>query len=163
MILFQGRVHPPPLFPLLLPAFLLFPPAPFFALLLYLLLLLLALLSALLSPLLLSSPSPEICIHLLSKHHQSSHCSPNPPHRAGPRSRHQPPHSSDLHPSHPHITYVSLQHLCTLNPCCTPHLPCGRYLDGKAQLLYPEPEDVFPCDLIHQDGCKVSPFDPDEV
>ena len=24
-----------------------------------------------------------------------------------------------------------------------------RYLDGKNQMLYPEPRDVFPCDLIH--------------
>lgn len=31
----------------------------------------------------------------------------------------------------------------------------NRYLDGKAQLLYPEPHDVFPCDLIHSDGCAV--------
>ena len=29
----------------------------------------------------------------------------------------------------------------------------NRYLDGKAQLLYPEPRDVFPCDLIHSDEC----------
>lgn len=31
----------------------------------------------------------------------------------------------------------------------------NRYLDGKAQLLYPEPTDVFPCDLIHAEGCVV--------
>ena len=29
-----------------------------------------------------------------------------------------------------------------------------RYLDGKARLLYPEPEDVFPCDLIEADHCR---------
>lgn len=29
----------------------------------------------------------------------------------------------------------------------------NKYLDGKAQLLYPEPRDVFPCDLIHNEGC----------
>ena len=28
-------------------------------------------------------------------------------------------------------------------------LPSNRYLDGKNQMLYPEPRDVFPCDLIH--------------
>lgn len=28
-------------------------------------------------------------------------------------------------------------------------LQCRRYLDGKNQMLYPEPRDVFPCDLIH--------------
>ena len=26
--------------------------------------------------------------------------------------------------------------------------PC-RYLDGKTTMLYPEPRDVFPCNLIH--------------
>lgn len=31
---------------------------------------------------------------------------------------------------------------------------CVRYLEGKAQLLYPEPRDVFPCDLIHTEGCS---------
>jgi glucose-6-phosphate isomerase len=31
----------------------------------------------------------------------------------------------------------------------------NRYLAGKAQLLYPEPRDVFPCDLIHNEGCQV--------
>ncbi|CAL5218666.1 g372 [Coccomyxa viridis] len=30
----------------------------------------------------------------------------------------------------------------------------NRYLDGKARLLYPEPEDVFPCDLIDADHCR---------
>lgn len=30
----------------------------------------------------------------------------------------------------------------------------NRYLDGKAQLLYPEPRDVFPCDLIESDTCR---------
>ena len=29
-----------------------------------------------------------------------------------------------------------------------------RYLEGKARLLYPEPEDVFPCDLIDSDTCR---------
>ncbi len=29
-----------------------------------------------------------------------------------------------------------------------------RYLEGKARLLYPEPEDVFPCDLIDADHCR---------
>lgn len=32
----------------------------------------------------------------------------------------------------------------------------NRYLEGKAQLLYPEPRDVFPCDLIHAEGCEAS-------
>ena len=32
------------------------------------------------------------------------------------------------------------------------HVP--RYLEGKARLLYPEPEDVFPCDLIDADHCR---------
>ena len=31
----------------------------------------------------------------------------------------------------------------------------NKYLNGKAQLLYPEPKDVFPCDLIHNEGCAV--------
>ncbi|CAK0773032.1 hypothetical protein CVIRNUC_004023 [Coccomyxa viridis] len=30
----------------------------------------------------------------------------------------------------------------------------NRYLEGKARLLYPEPEDVFPCDLIDADHCR---------
>lgn len=30
----------------------------------------------------------------------------------------------------------------------------GRYLKGKAQLLYPEPEDVFPCDIIESEHCR---------
>ncbi|KAK9822696.1 hypothetical protein WJX81_002499 [Elliptochloris bilobata] len=30
----------------------------------------------------------------------------------------------------------------------------NRYLAGKARLLYPEPEDVFPCDLIDSDTCR---------
>ena len=30
----------------------------------------------------------------------------------------------------------------------------ARYLEGKARLLYPEPEDVFPCDLIDADHCR---------
>lgn len=29
----------------------------------------------------------------------------------------------------------------------------NKYLDGKQQLLYPEPRDVFPCDLIHNETC----------
>ena len=29
-----------------------------------------------------------------------------------------------------------------------------RYLDGKDKLLYPEPRDVFPCDLIDSDTCR---------
>lgn len=31
----------------------------------------------------------------------------------------------------------------------------NRYLGGKQQLLYPEPRDVFPCDLIHSENCTV--------
>jgi glucose-6-phosphate isomerase len=31
----------------------------------------------------------------------------------------------------------------------------NHYLAGKQQLLYPEPRDVFPCDLIHAEGCAV--------
>lgn len=31
---------------------------------------------------------------------------------------------------------------------------CDRYLKGKAQLLYPEPEDVFPCDIIDSEHCR---------
>jgi glucose-6-phosphate isomerase len=31
----------------------------------------------------------------------------------------------------------------------------NRYLDGKAQLLYPKPIDVFPCDLISMDECEM--------
>jgi glucose-6-phosphate isomerase len=30
----------------------------------------------------------------------------------------------------------------------------AKYLEGKAQLLYPEPADVFPCDLIDADHCR---------
>ena len=30
----------------------------------------------------------------------------------------------------------------------------NRYLEGKAQLLYPEPKDVFPCDIINSDECR---------
>ena len=29
-----------------------------------------------------------------------------------------------------------------------------RYLQGKAQLLYPEPRDVFPCELIDSEVCR---------
>lgn len=39
-------------------------------------------------------------------------------------------------------------------------IPC-RYLEGKAQLLYPEPRDVFPCELIHSEAC-VAPWDKHE-
>ena len=35
------------------------------------------------------------------------------------------------------------------NPSTTAML--NRYLEGKAQLEYAEPEDVFPCDLIDSD------------
>jgi len=30
----------------------------------------------------------------------------------------------------------------------------NKYLAGKAQLLYPKPADVFPCDLIDSDHCR---------
>ena len=30
----------------------------------------------------------------------------------------------------------------------------NRYLAGKTQLEYPEPQDVFPCDLIDSEYCK---------
>lgn len=30
----------------------------------------------------------------------------------------------------------------------------NSYLDGKAVLKYPEPRDVFPCDLIHSELCR---------
>jgi glucose-6-phosphate isomerase len=30
----------------------------------------------------------------------------------------------------------------------------NRYLEGKAQLLYPEPRDVFPCELIDSELCR---------
>ena len=30
----------------------------------------------------------------------------------------------------------------------------NKYLAGKAQLLYPEPADVFPCDLIDAEHCR---------
>ncbi|KAK9786064.1 hypothetical protein WJX73_005394 [Symbiochloris irregularis] len=30
----------------------------------------------------------------------------------------------------------------------------NRYLSGKAELLYPEPHDVFPCDLIDSEYCQ---------
>jgi len=38
------------------------------------------------------------------------------------------------------------------NPSTTAMLE--RYLDGKAKLIYPEPKDVFPCDLIDSDECR---------
>ena len=38
------------------------------------------------------------------------------------------------------------------NPSTTAML--NRYLEGKAQLKYAEPEDVFPCDLIDSDECR---------
>ncbi|PRW05792.1 cytosolic phosphoglucose isomerase isoform A [Chlorella sorokiniana] len=34
----------------------------------------------------------------------------------------------------------------------------NRYLDGKNQMLYPEPRDVFPCDLIHSEECEAKCF-----
>ena len=50
------------------------------------------------------------------------------------------------------------------HPCMLGCKPCSaidqarrwlrRYLEGKARLLYPEPEDVFPCDLIDSDTCR---------
>lgn len=30
-----------------------------------------------------------------------------------------------------------------------------RYLDGKKQMLYAEPRDVFPCDIIQSEECEV--------
>lgn len=30
----------------------------------------------------------------------------------------------------------------------------NRYLEGKTVLLYPEPEDVFPCDIINNEHCR---------
>ena len=30
----------------------------------------------------------------------------------------------------------------------------NHYLEGKAELLYPDGEDVFPCELIHSQLCK---------
>lgn len=38
------------------------------------------------------------------------------------------------------------------NPSTTALL--NRYLEGKAQLKYAEPEDVFPCELIDSDECR---------
>jgi glucose-6-phosphate isomerase len=38
----------------------------------------------------------------------------------------------------------------------------NRYLDGKTQQLYPEPRDVFPCDLIHSEGCPAPYEDSDD-
>ena len=37
---------------------------------------------------------------------------------------------------------------------CSRRITCCRYLAGKAQLLYPEPENVFPCDIIDSEACK---------
>eukprot|EP00887_Chlorella_sp_A99_P002233 scaffold10.g2233.t1 len=34
----------------------------------------------------------------------------------------------------------------------------GRYLEGKNQMLYPEPRDVFPCDLIASEEC-IAPWE----
>jgi glucose-6-phosphate isomerase len=56
----------------------------------------------------------------------------------------------------------------TINACRTKHRSVSpqdgfnysttrlmaKYLEGKAQLLYPEPADVFPCDLIDADHCR---------
>ena len=39
----------------------------------------------------------------------------------------------------------------------------NHYLAGKAQLLYPEPRDIFTCDLIHAEGCPAGDFSPAEV
>ena len=39
-----------------------------------------------------------------------------------------------------------------LNPSTTRLL--NRYLEGKTELLYPEPEDVFPCDIIDSEHCR---------
>jgi len=30
----------------------------------------------------------------------------------------------------------------------------NKYLDGKAKLLYPEPKDVFPCEIIDSEACR---------
>ena len=30
----------------------------------------------------------------------------------------------------------------------------NRYLDGKAKLIYPEPRDVFPCELLDSEFCS---------
>ena len=30
----------------------------------------------------------------------------------------------------------------------------NRYLGGKTQLLYPEPKDVFPCEIIDGEDCR---------
>jgi len=38
------------------------------------------------------------------------------------------------------------------NPSTTMLL--NKYLDGKTQLLYPEPEDVFPCSIIDSEECR---------
>ena len=37
---------------------------------------------------------------------------------------------------------------------CKMCLDAYRYLQGKAQLLYPEPRDVFPCELIEGEVCR---------
>lgn len=56
----------------------------------------------------------------------------------------------------------------TVNTCRTKHrlvepfdgynystrLLLNKYLAGKAQLNYPEPKDVFPCDLIDSEHCR---------
>lgn len=52
-----------------------------------------------------------------------------------------------------------------MNACRTQHRqPSGfnysttrllnRYLEGKAQLIYPDPVDVFPCELISSESCR---------
>jgi glucose-6-phosphate isomerase len=38
----------------------------------------------------------------------------------------------------------------------------NSYLDGKAVLKYPEPRDVFPCDLIHSELCRSRTPPPSE-
>jgi len=38
------------------------------------------------------------------------------------------------------------------NPSTTSML--NRYLEGKSQLIYPEPKDVFPCEIIDSEECR---------
>ena len=38
---------------------------------------------------------------------------------------------------------------CEVSACLS-----DRYLEGKAQLLYPEPRDVFPCELLDSEMCR---------
>ena len=46
-----------------------------------------------------------------------------------------------------------LWHVCLIVSKASLALVC-RYLQGKAQLLYPEPRDVFPCELIDSEVCR---------